>query len=85
MVHEDGILTAEEIATLDLSGVEWEVLSAFDTAKGGSTTGENLRRAFQFAGVRTVIMSLWSVEDEATRQWMSALYRAHFTHGLPDG
>jgi CHAT domain-containing protein len=33
-----------------------------------------LRRAFQVAGAGTVIMSLWPVEDEASRQWMRALY-----------
>ena len=34
-----------------------------------------LRRAFETAGVGTLIMSLWQVEDEATREWMGALYR----------
>jgi len=42
----------------------------------------SLRRAFQVAGVRTVIMSLWSVEDQATRQWMRALYEARLERGL---
>jgi len=41
-----------------------------------------LRRAFQVAGVRTVIMSLWSVQDRATRQWMEALYQARFGEHL---
>jgi CHAT domain-containing protein len=79
---EDGILTAEEIAALDLSGVEWAVLSGCDTGLGDLAAGEGvlgLRRAFQIAGARTVIMSLWSVEDEATRQWMTALYRHRTT------
>jgi CHAT domain-containing protein len=40
-----------------------------------------LRRAFQLAGARTVIMSLWPVEDEATRLWMTALYRHRFVEG----
>ena len=42
-------------------------------------TGANrdrIRRAFQIAGVHTVVMSRWSVEDRATRQWMEALYQA---------
>jgi CHAT domain-containing protein/tetratricopeptide (TPR) repeat protein len=74
---EDGILTAEEVASLDLSGVEWAVLSACDTGLGEIKAGEGvfgLRRAFQIAGAHTVIMSLWSVEDRAAMVWMRALY-----------
>ena len=41
-----------------------------------------LRRAFQIAGARTVIMSLWSVEDDATRLWMRALYEGRLTKKL---
>jgi len=82
---EDGIVTAEEIASLDLTGVEWAVLSACDTGLGTVRAGEGvfgLRRAFQVAGVHTVIMSLWSVDDEATRQWMEELYQARLLEGL---
>ena len=74
---DDGILTAEEIATLDLSSVRWAVLSACDTGVGDPRAGEGVfgvRRAFQLAGVRTLIMSLWSVEDQATSVWMDRLY-----------
>jgi CHAT domain-containing protein/tetratricopeptide (TPR) repeat protein len=83
--EDDGILTAEEVATLDLSGVEWAVLSACDTGVGEIKAGEGvfgLRRAFQVAGARTVIMSLWSVEDQATRAWMRALYEGRFVKHL---
>ena len=83
--EDDGIVTAEEIASLDLHGVEWAVLSACDTGVGEIKAGEGvfgLRRAFQVAGARTVIMSLWSVEDRATREWMAALYRERFANGL---
>jgi CHAT domain-containing protein len=86
-VREDrdtGILTAEEVATLDLHGTEWAVLSACDTGLGEIKAGEGvfgLRRAFQIAGVRTVIMSLWSVDDQSTRTWMRALYRERFQKG----
>ncbi len=82
---DDGILTAEEIAALDLSATDWAVLSACDTGLGEVTRGEGilgLRRAFQLAGVRTVLMSLWPVEDDAAREWMVALYRARWAEGL---
>ena len=83
--EEDGILTAEEIASLDLSGVEWAVLSACDTGVGEVRAGEGvfgLRRAMQVAGVRTLIMSLWPVDDEATRSWMRSLYEGRLLDGL---
>jgi CHAT domain-containing protein/tetratricopeptide (TPR) repeat protein len=80
--EEDGVLTAEEVAAMNLTGVEWAVLSGCDTGVGEIRAGEGvfgLRRAFQLAGAKTVIMSLWPVEDQATRQWMSALYENRFT------
>jgi CHAT domain-containing protein len=82
---DDGILTAEEIAGLDLQGTEWAVLSACDTGLGEITTSEGvvgLRRAFQIAGARTVIMSLWAVEDHAAAQWMRALYDGRLSKSL---
>jgi CHAT domain-containing protein len=82
--EEDGILTAEEIAALDLKGVEWAVLSACDTGVGEVRAGEGvlgLRRAFQIAGARTVIMSLWPVDDDDTRRWMTGVYERRFAHG----
>jgi CHAT domain-containing protein len=81
--EDDGILTAEEIAEINLEGVDWAVLSACDTGVGEIRVGEGvfgLRRAFQIAGAKTVIMSLWPVEDETTRLWMGTLYREHFLH-----
>jgi CHAT domain-containing protein len=82
---EDGILTAEEVATLNLENAEWAVLSACDTGLGEIKAGEGvfgLRRAFQIAGVRTVIMSLWSVDDDATRVWMRTLYEGRLQKHL---
>jgi len=83
--EEDGILTAEEIAALDLTGVNWAVLSACDTGIGETKAGEGvfgLRRAFEIAGVDSLIMSLWRVQDTTTREWMNLLYERRFVDGL---
>jgi CHAT domain-containing protein len=83
--QEDGVLTAEEVAALNLSDVEWAVLSGCDTGVGEVRVGEGvfgLRRAFQVAGAKTVIMSLWPVEDQATRQWMTTLYEGRLMKKL---
>jgi CHAT domain-containing protein/tetratricopeptide (TPR) repeat protein len=80
-LEDDGLLTAMEVAALDLREVDWAVLSACDTGVGHVQAGEGvlgLRRAFEVAGVRAVIMSLWPVEDRSTRDWMVALYQARF-------
>jgi CHAT domain-containing protein/tetratricopeptide (TPR) repeat protein len=77
--EEDGILSAQEIAALDLSSVRWAVLSACETGTGEVLGGEGvfgLQRAFQIAGAKTTVTSLWAVQDEATGQWMSAFYHA---------
>lgn len=82
---DDGILTAEEIATSDLSSVEWMVLSACESGLGEASTGEGvygLRRALAIAGVKTAVMSLWPVDDLATQQWMRRLYEARFERGM---
>jgi len=79
--QEDGIFTAEEIASLDMSDTELVVLSGCDTARGRATTGEGvlgLRRGFEIAGAETLIMSLWPVQDEIARRWMRELYTARF-------
>ncbi|HEU5180960.1 MAG TPA: CHAT domain-containing tetratricopeptide repeat protein [Candidatus Polarisedimenticolia bacterium] len=76
---EDGLLMADEITSQDLSAAEWVVLSACDTGVGPIQAGEGvqgLRRAFELAGAGTLVMSLWSMEDQATRDWMKDLYEA---------
>ncbi|HVN75771.1 MAG TPA: CHAT domain-containing tetratricopeptide repeat protein [Thermoanaerobaculaceae bacterium] len=82
--QEDGVLTSEEIATLDLQGTQWAVLSACETGVGELHASEGvlgLQRAFRAAGVRTVIMSLWTVGDVTAREWMEALYEARLRRG----
>lgn len=76
---DDGLLTAAEIAALELQGVEWVVLTGCDTGLGSPSSLEGLlgmRWAFQVAGARTLVMSLWGVEDAPTRRWARALYQA---------
>ena len=84
--EEDGILTAEEVAALDLGGVAWAVLSACDTGLGNVRAGEGvfgLQRAFRLAGVQSLVMSLWPVEDRSAREWMGAFYRRRLRDALP--
>jgi CHAT domain-containing protein len=74
---DDGILTALEASYLDLDGVELVTLSACETAKGTAESGEGVQglvSAFQMAGARSVLASLWKVDDEATRLLMEAVY-----------
>lgn len=75
---EDGILQADEIASINLSGTSLLVLSACETALGDiSSDGVyGLQRAFKMAGVETIIMSLWEVDDKATALFMSYFYEA---------
>jgi CHAT domain-containing protein/tetratricopeptide (TPR) repeat protein len=71
------ILTAQQIASLDLGGVDWAVLSACNTGNGELRDGEGvlgLQRAFRVAGAHSVIMTLWPVDDDAARQFMHELY-----------
>lgn len=74
---DNGFLTAKEILGLKLNNTELVVLSACDTGRG-RITGEGvvgLSRAFIAAGVKSIIVSLWSVPDAPTASLMTEFYR----------
>lgn len=80
---EDGILTADEVSRLDLTGNKLIVLSACETGLGDIDNINGvfgLQRGLKKAGVGTILMSLWKVPDEETQQLMSVFYE-HYLSG----
>lgn len=73
---DDGILTANEIAHTDLSNTSLVVLSACQTGVGDIRDDGvfGIQRGFKKAGAHSLIMSLWSVSDEATDMMMTLFY-----------
>ena len=74
---EDGVLTAKEIAGMDLRRLDLVALSACQTGLG-EITGDGvfgLQRGFKKAGANTLLMSLWKVDDTATQLLMTLFYK----------
>ncbi len=79
--ENDGILTADEISQLDLSATKLLVLSACETGLGETSLTEGingLQRGFKLAGVQTMILSLWEVNDKAGREFMAEFFSRLF-------
>ncbi|MEI6063888.1 MAG: CHAT domain-containing tetratricopeptide repeat protein [Pseudanabaena sp. ELA748] len=74
----NGVLTAQDVTTIDLRGTKLVFLSACETGLGKVTNGEGvygLRRAFTLAGAESQVMSLWKVNDQTSRELVESYYQ----------
>ena len=84
-IADDGLLTALEAQSLNLTGTRLVVLSACETGLGDLREGEGvygLRRAFFLAGARALLTTLWPVDDYVTRRFMTRFYELYLA-GTP--
>ena len=84
---EDGPVTFDDVLNLDLKKTNLVVLSGCQSQMGKRSRGDDilgLSQAFMYAGAPFVMASLWSVDDEATRQLMVAFY-THLKTGISKG
>jgi CHAT domain-containing protein len=75
---DDGLLTASEVAQLKLNA-DWVVLSACNTAaegKPGAAALSGLARAFFYAGARSLVVSHWEVDSDATVHLMTRMFQS---------
>ncbi|MED9900597.1 MAG: CHAT domain-containing protein [Bacteroidales bacterium] len=72
----DGLLYGAEIARMDMRNCDLVTLAACNTATGIVTQNGilGLQTAFKEAGVRSILMTLWSVNDKATAEFMKLFY-----------
>lgn len=73
---EDGVLLSEDISRMNLNGCELFVLSGCQSGEGAMSQDGvvGLQRALKRAGVKTMLVSLWNVNDEVTKEFMIAFY-----------